>query len=251
MREWYRDAMLALAVLFGGLQAYLVWRGPQSADPPAMQAAASHPIAGLILVAVIFLIAGLLNAAPLINRFLPTGSEERLSDQLPLVAAAPTTEKTWGDEMAEEDTQKLQERVREFNQRKEFHYDLGSDPYLEIITEVWNGSVFQLVNYGEITGHVVYNGRQLATEPRIIVSAEPPLLSLTHGGFVTLTVRQYLSSEVADTMEANRNRGVAIDFESVAVTFKILPAFRILPATKVATYKWRGPRFAIEDVRRI
>jgi hypothetical protein len=248
-REMFRDIMVALGAAFAGLSAYFQWRGPVPTDPPAVQTVGSHPIAGLIVVAVLFIIAGLLNSTPLLSRFLPAGKEKRASD--PSGTTAPETEKTWGDVMAEEDTQKLQERVREFNQRKEFHYDLGSDPYLEIITEVWNGSVFQLVNYGEISGHVVYNGKQLATEPRIIVSAEPPLLSLTHGGFVILTVRQYLSSEVADTMEANRNRGVAIDFESVAVTFKILPAFKILPTTKVATYKWRGPRFAIEDARRI
>jgi hypothetical protein len=248
-REIFRDIMLALGVAFAGLSAYFQWRGPVPTDPPAVQTVGSHPVTGLIVVAVLFIIAGLLNSTPLLSRFLPTGKEKRASD--PSGATVPETEKTWGDVMAEEDAQKLQERVREFNQRKEFHYAPGSDPYLEITTDLWNGSVFQLVNFGEITGHVAYNRKQLATEPRIIVSVEPPLLSLKHGDSVILTVRQCLSSQVAETMETNRNRGVAIDFESVAVTFKVLPAFKISPTTKLATYRWAGPRFAIEDAKRV
>jgi hypothetical protein len=162
--------------------------------------------------------------------------------------AAESEKKSWCEGMVKEDTEKIKKLVREINQRKEFHYGSGSDPYIDIITELWNGSVFQLVNYGEITGHVTYAGKRLAGEPRVIVSVEPALLSVAHGDSVTLIVRQYLSAPVADTMEANRNRGVAIDFESVFVPFKILPPPGF---AKLETYRWQGTRFAIEDTARV
>ncbi len=136
-------------------------------------------------------------------------------------SAAP--EKTWGDVMAEEDAQKIQERVKTASQHIEFHYTLGFDPYIEIISELWNGSVFELVSFGEISGHSLYAGNQLAGDPRVIVSVEPALLTLNHGDKTTLVVRQYVTADVADTMVANLNRGVAVDFQSVAVSFKMLP----------------------------
>jgi hypothetical protein len=151
-------------------------------------------------------------------------------------------------DLAKSDAANINKRIREASQRIEFHFSPGSDPYLDIITELWNGSVFQLVNHGELAGHVTYLGKQLAGEPRVVVSVEPPLLSLGHGESVTLTVRQCLSYQVAEMIEANRNRGVAIDFESVFVSFKILPLDGL---TTMGVFKLQGPRFAIEDSTRI
>lgn len=145
------------------------------------------------------------------------------------------------------DAEKLTERIKQISQRVEFHYNPGTDPSLDIITELWNGSVFELVNFGEISGHVTYTGRQLAGDPRIIASVEPIVLSLHHAGTVTFIVRQYLSSETADMMEANRHRQIAINFESVCVRFKVLP-FLVEGTTSFA---WYGPRFAIEDTVRV
>lgn len=71
MREWYRDIMVGLAVLFGAAQAYFAARGPLPSDPPAIQTAAAHPIGGLIVFAILFLVAGVLNSAPLLSRLLP------------------------------------------------------------------------------------------------------------------------------------------------------------------------------------
>jgi len=146
------------------------------------------------------------------------------------------------------DAANLRSMIRQYNQRIEFHFTPSSDPYLEIITELWNGSVFELVSFGEITGHVTYAGRQLAGEPRVVVSVEPPVLNLYHGDSVILVVRQYLSSQVADAMVAARDRGIAIDFGSVFVSFKVLPLDGI---TKKDIYMWQGPRFAIEDAKRV
>jgi hypothetical protein len=166
------------------------------------------------------------------------------ADPLPL----SPPEKTWGDVMAEEDATKIQERVKSASQRIEFHYALGFDPHIDIITELWNGSVFELVSFGEISGHSLYAGKQLAAEPRIIVPIEPALLTLKHADTATLVVRQYVTADVADTMWANLNRGVAIDFQSVAVSFKVLPRGPGFPNHQ---YRWWGPRFSIEDATRV
>ena len=153
-------------------------------------------------------------------------------------------EKTWADRLVEDDAKKIQERVRQISQRIEFRFAPGSDPYIDIITALCNASLFDLVSFGEITGHGLYAGTQLAGEPRMVVSVEPALLNIKHGDVGTLIVRQFLSTEVADTMWANRNRNVVIDFQSVAVPFKMLP----FPAQR---YRWWGPRFTIEEATRV
>jgi hypothetical protein len=109
------------------------------------------------------------------------------------------------------------------------------------------GQFFALVNFGEISGHGIYAGSQLAADPRIIVSVEPVLLNLKHGESVTLVVRQFLSAQVAEMMWANRGRGVLIEFHPISVPFKVLP---LAGATRVS-YTWWGPRFPIEDAKRI
>jgi hypothetical protein len=68
MRELFRDIMIGLTVLFAGISAYYQSHPPALTDPPAAQAVAQHPTGGLALVAVLFLIAGVLNVAPLLLR---------------------------------------------------------------------------------------------------------------------------------------------------------------------------------------
>src|SRR5713101_6090170 len=73
MREYFRDAMLTLGVMFAGLQVFLVWHGRGPQVPAAAPIPLTRPIGGLILVAVLFIMAGMLNIAPLlIRRFFPT-----------------------------------------------------------------------------------------------------------------------------------------------------------------------------------
>lgn len=151
-------------------------------------------------------------------------------------------------ELIAKDVANLGNRILEHKRHIEFHFSPSSDPYLDIATELWNGSVFDLVSFGEIAGHVTYAGKQLAGEPRVVVSVEPALLNLRHGESLILVVRQYLSSQVADAMVTSQGRSVAIDFQSVFVSFKVLP--RILPSDGT-TYRWQGPRFAIEDAKRV
>jgi hypothetical protein len=149
--------------------------------------------------------------------------------------------------IANKDSEKLNDRIQQISQRIEFHFGHGADPSLDVITELWNGSVFDLVNFGEISGHATYASRQLAGDPRIIDSVEPIILNLRHGQKVTFTVRQYLSIEMADSMQANRDRQIAIDFENIAVTFKMAP----FPEFSNQSFRWFGPRFAIEDTVRV
>jgi hypothetical protein len=146
------------------------------------------------------------------------------------------------------DAANLQSRIRQHKQNITFHFGPSSDPYVDVVTELWNGSVFDLVSTGQIAGHVTYVGKQLAGDPRVMVSVEPPLLNLRHGESVTLVVRQYLSSQVADAMVAGHGRGIAIDFQSVFASFKVLPLDGTM---KMDVYRWQGPRFVIEDAERI
>jgi hypothetical protein len=63
--------MVTLGVFFAAVSAYIAWRGPRAADPAVVQSVATHPIGGLIVVCVLFVLAGLLNIAPLLIRLLP------------------------------------------------------------------------------------------------------------------------------------------------------------------------------------
>lgn len=73
MREYFRDAMITLGVIFAGLQAFLVWRGSDPQVPSTAPMPLTRPIGGLVLVAVLFIVAGVLNIAPLfIRKFFPT-----------------------------------------------------------------------------------------------------------------------------------------------------------------------------------
>lgn len=147
--------------------------------------------------------------------------------------------------LCEGDAKEINNRIKEFNQRFEFHLSPTSDPYIDVITELWNGSIFQFVNFGEIRGHVVYGGKQIAGDPRIIVPVEPAVLHIRRGESLVLTVRQYLSVQVADGMIANMNRDISINLESVVVPFR-----SVSPHTSLL-YGWHGPKFAIEDAKRV
>jgi hypothetical protein len=321
----YQNIMVTIGVLIAAYQAYLMQRGPQPGDPPLLQTAASHPVGGLVLVAGLFIIAGLLNATPFLSQFFPkrhpsTNQSEELTniyadvildwlklnchtvckftteamaadvklsvdrakggleklEQLKLVSKdmlswtfsaanaisvspqfarwRPPSPEPKPDAaceslkaIANSDLEKISERIKQINQRLEFHFNPGTDPSIDIVTELWNGSVFELVNFGEISGHATYVGRQIAADPRIIVSVEPVLLNLKHAEKLTLVVRQYLSPEMADMMEANRNRQMLINFENVYVSFKILP----MGGGSTKSFSWFGPRFAIEDTVRV
>jgi len=77
MREFFRDAMLTLGVIFGGFQVFLVWHRSNPQVPITAQLPLIHPVGGPILVAVLFIIAGLLNVAPLVRRLFPASILEK------------------------------------------------------------------------------------------------------------------------------------------------------------------------------
>ncbi len=79
MREVFRDCMIFVGVVFAGISAYYQSHPPTQTDPPVAQAIAEHPTSGLVLVAVLFIIAGVLNFAPLLLRFFPTRLKEKFT----------------------------------------------------------------------------------------------------------------------------------------------------------------------------
>lgn len=164
--------------------------------------------------------------------------------------ASDASAKTWHDTMAEEDAANIKELIKTAKQRILFHYAPGSEPYIEIVTDLWNGSIFKLVCFGEINGHGKYAGKELALSPRIVASVEPVLLTLKHGGSATLTVRQYISADLADTMWANKDRGIAVDLEPIYVKFTVLVPYGC-SLEKNSEYWWWGPRFSMQNVDRI
>lgn len=79
----YQNIMVTVGVLIAGYQTYLMQRGPSPTDPPIVQAAINHPLRGLILVGALFVIAGLLNVAPLLLKLLP--GKKRMMRRLPMM----------------------------------------------------------------------------------------------------------------------------------------------------------------------
>jgi hypothetical protein len=109
--------------------------------------------------------------------------------------------------IAEEDAEKIRDRVRQIGQRVEFHFTPGSDPYIEIFTELLNASVFDVVTVGKVEGHTMYGGQQLSSPPQVFDKTGPPgptLLNLKHGEWGTVRIRQFISTDVADRMWADR-----------------------------------------------
>lgn len=82
MGSRYQNIMVTLGVFFAGVSAYIAWRGPRAADPPVVQSVATHPIGGLIVVGGLFLLAGVLNVAPLLIRLLPQRKPQSRERQL-------------------------------------------------------------------------------------------------------------------------------------------------------------------------
>lgn len=81
MRDLFRDFMILMGVIFAGISAYYQSHPPAPTDPPAVQVVAQHPVGGLIVVAVLFLIAGALNSTPLLLRMLPAKHKDGIGEQ--------------------------------------------------------------------------------------------------------------------------------------------------------------------------
>jgi hypothetical protein len=151
-------------------------------------------------------------------------------------------------EIAKEDAEKIRERVRPIQQHIEFYFQPGSDPHIDVVKELLNVSVWTVVTYGEIQGQTMYAGRQLAIAPQVFDKTGPPgvtCLTLKHADSGGLIIRQFVSMDMADRMWADRLRNIAVDMSLVGVKFKIL-----LPDT-VRDFVFYGPRFTIDEARRL
>jgi hypothetical protein len=151
--------------------------------------------------------------------------------------------------IAEEDAEKIRDRVRQIGQRVEFHFTPGSDPYIEIFTELLNASVFDVVTFGKVEGHTMYGGQQLSSPPQVFDKTGPPgpaLVNLKHGESGTVRIRQFISTDVADRMWADRSRNIAVDMSLVRITFRMLLANRPL-----REFQFYGPRTTIDESKRV
>ncbi len=119
--------------------------------------------------------------------------------------------------MAEDDAEKIQQMVRRTGCRVEFHFDSGSDPYMDVIIDLINYSVFEVVTFGEIEGYTMYAGEQLALNPQIVDTAGKPFLSLKRGHSGSLRIHQFISANVADLMWSERDRKVPVDLRNVVI----------------------------------
>ncbi len=150
--------------------------------------------------------------------------------------------------IATEDAEKIKERIRQIGQRVEFHLSPGSDPYIDVVMDLLNTSVFHVVTYGEVHGQTMYAGKHLAAVPQIFDRLGPPgvtCVSMKHADSGELRIRQFLSAEVADAMWANRFRNVAVDMSLVGVTFKVLLTDRL------DKFTFYGPRITIDEATRV
>jgi hypothetical protein len=145
-------------------------------------------------------------------------------------------------EMAEEDSGKLAQRLHEVGTRAEFHFSAGADPYIDIFIDLVNASVFQLVTFGETEGHARYGANPLATTSHVV---DPPF-TLEHGETRTMVIRQFLSENVADLMWAERSRKVLLDLSFVSVSFKGLCV-----GMPVKKFGWLGPAVTLDGAKRI
>ncbi len=66
--------------------------------------------------------------------------------------AAPTlsapSERSWLEQLADEDAAKITERVSIAGQYTVFHFEPGSDPYIQIVWTLFNALVFKVVTWG-------------------------------------------------------------------------------------------------------
>jgi hypothetical protein len=154
-------------------------------------------------------------------------------------------ESSWLEELADEDAAKITERVIRISEHTVFHFDPGSDPYIEIVWNLLNASVFR-ATWTKVSGHTMYAGNQLAIAPQVFDSTGPPgptFLSLKHGDSGILRIRQFISTDIADRMWADRNRNIAVDFSLVAVGFEAM-------GDTLTSFTLWGPRVLIADAIR-
>jgi hypothetical protein len=152
-------------------------------------------------------------------------------------------------EIARDDATNISHRVRKIGQKIHFHFSPGSDPHIDVLIELLNTSIFGVATFGEVDGHTTYAGEQLPGNPQVSHETDlhgPMFLNLKHGDSGTIRIRQFISTERAERIWADRLRSIAIDMSFVGVVFKVLP----LSGMRLETFKVFGPRFTMDDVVR-
>lgn len=145
--------------------------------------------------------------------------------------------------MAENDAETIHERLHITGQRAEFHFNPGSDPYVDIFIDIVNASVFEAVTSSKkIDGRAMYGGKPLAAAPLL----PDPIFRVKHGEAGTMVIRQFVSEGIADLMWAERSLRVPLDLGTVSISFTML-------ATGFAPRKfsWRGPEITMDEAKRL
>ena len=86
----------------------------------------------------------------------------------------------------------------------------------------------------------------LGMDSKMVDFLDQMFLKLKHGESGTMRIRQFLSTERADRMWADKLRNIAVDMSFVAVVFKMLP----LSGMRLEKFPVFGPRFTMDDVVR-
>jgi len=145
--------------------------------------------------------------------------------------------------MAKDDAEKIHDRLHQTDQRAEFHFILGSDPYIDIFIDIVNASVFEAVTFSKkIDGRVMYGGKPLATAPVLPDST----FSVKHGEAGTMVIRQFVSEGIADLMWAERSSRVPLDLGTISISFTMLAT-----GFEPRKFIWSGPEIAIDEAKRL
>jgi hypothetical protein len=145
--------------------------------------------------------------------------------------------------LAEEDADHILERLHRTGQRAEFHFDVGSDPYVDIFIDIVNASVFEAVTSSKkIDGRAMYGGKPLASAPLLPDS----VFRVKHGEAGTMVIRQFVSEGIADLMWAERSRRVPLDLGTVSISFTMLA-----PGFAPRRFSWCGPEITMDEAKRL
>lgn len=145
--------------------------------------------------------------------------------------------------IAENDAATIHERLHITGQRAEFHFNPGSDPYIDIFIDIVNASVFEAVTSSKkIDGRATYGGKPLATAPLL----PDPIFRVKHGEAATMVIRQFVSEGIADLMWAERPLRVPLDLSTVSISFTM-----VAPGFAPRKFSWCGPEITMDEAKRL
>lgn len=123
---------------------------------------------------------------------------------------------TWGDKLEADDAQHTNERVIVVSCEPELHLLAPTDPYIDFKFTFVNATIFHLMSQN-IDGPAYFGRDPIPQQPTLI---DPPL-SLRHGSKQWIKIRQFVSRELANTLQTSRGH-VKLDFSRVFIKFSVV-----------------------------